>query len=337
MIYADLIRAFLTVTIPYFAFHWLPGVFLCVFLIATASTLFMPAKQSLLPNLVPANLLLVANSLVSSSEKTMELLGYSIAGVIAAAVSWLPLFLIDAATYLVSAMTLLGVPDVTRVRVEAAFTVLRDIKEGTRFILSNRKVGSIMGVTAVATIFGGMILPILVVLAYGQLRSGAVGYGLIEAAVGAGAVVGALLVPRLMGRTRAGTLILLGVVGIGLTQSFTGLATVLATALVFLFIQGVASTVYYVPMISVIQREAPDHIRGRVMATRFLLVQAGLLIGMAVSGPLTEILGAPLVFFVSGLLIVCVAAVGATSRQLRQATLGSEPSAQLAVRAAAAS
>src|SRR5437868_5754972 len=95
MIGADLIRAFLTITIPFFAVRWLPGVFIAVFLIAAASAFSNPAKQALLPNLVPAMFLVRANGLMSSSEKVMELLGYSIAGIIAAIVSFVPLFLID--------------------------------------------------------------------------------------------------------------------------------------------------------------------------------------------------------------------------------------------------
>src|SRR5437588_12888253 len=103
MVGADLIRALLTITIPFLAWHWLPGVFICVFLVATASTFFNPAKQAIIPNLVPPGLLVQGNSLVQSSEGTIELLGYALAGIIAALISWIRLFLIGAATYILSA------------------------------------------------------------------------------------------------------------------------------------------------------------------------------------------------------------------------------------------
>src|SRR5438034_2694808 len=80
MILSDIARAVLTMTIPFLAVKWLPGVFVVVFFVATASTLFNPAKQAILPSLVPGDFLVKANSLISSSEKTMELLGFSIAG-----------------------------------------------------------------------------------------------------------------------------------------------------------------------------------------------------------------------------------------------------------------
>ncbi|HEX6506144.1 MAG TPA: MFS transporter, partial [Chloroflexota bacterium] len=85
MIVADMARAVLMVTIPFVAVRWLPGAFIAIVLAATASTFFNPAKQAILPNLVPARHLVKANTLVTSSERVMELLGYSLAGIIAAA------------------------------------------------------------------------------------------------------------------------------------------------------------------------------------------------------------------------------------------------------------
>jgi MFS family permease len=324
MIMADIARALVTLTIPFFAYEWLPGVFIAVALVAAGSAFFNPAKQAILPNLVPEKFLVSANGLVSSSEKTMELLGYASAGVIAAVLSWAPLFVIDAGTYIFSAAMLLGVPDVFRRSGHRAVTVFQDIREGTRLILANRVLSATMALTTGGTLFYGMILPILVVMAYGPLRGGAVGYGLIEAAVGAGAIIGALAAPRTIRRFPAGMLIIWGTLGVGVTCVLAGLTTALWVAIVILFVQGVANMIYYVPVISLTQRQAPDHIRGRVMSTRFLLVQAGLLVGMAISGPLTDRLGAPLVFATSGILIICVAALGASSRSLRTATLREE-------------
>jgi MFS family permease len=253
----------------------------------------------------------------------MELLGYASAGIIAA-FSWVPLFFIDAGTYIFSAATLLGVADPTRHIASARVTVFRDIREGTRFILSNATLSATMALTTAATLFYGMIMPILVVMAYGPLHGGAVGYGLLEAAVGAGAIAGALGAPRAIVRVRAGVLIIAGIFGIGITNVLTGLSSVLWLALAFLFAQGVVNMLYYIPLISITQREAPDYIRGRVMSTRFLLVQAGFLIGMAISGPLADRFGPRVVFGTSGVLIMAVAVVAMAIPSLRAATLRDE-------------
>src|SRR5438034_1455196 len=321
MVLADVSRAVLTVTIPFWALHWLPGVFIAVFLVATAGTLFNPAKQAIIPNLVPESLLVQANSLVQSSERTMELLGYALAGVIAAVISWIPLFLIDAATYMFSAATLLGVPDLLRRATRTELTLARDISDGMRFIVRSPILRSTMALTAMTGLFAGMTFPTLVVLAIESLKAGAGGYGVLEAVIGGGAVLGAFFAPQLMARYRAGVLILCGVAGFGVAYALTGLLQSFVFAFVFLFACGIASTIYYVPLISVTQREAPDFIRGRVMASRFLLAQAGLLGGMAISGPLTDRLGAPLVFLTAGTLLISAAVVGFAFRDLRGATL----------------
>ncbi|HXN00794.1 MAG TPA: MFS transporter [Candidatus Dormibacteraeota bacterium] len=327
MIIADLIRALLTVTIPFFALQWLPGVFIAVGLIATASTFFNPAKQAILPNLVPPEQLVKANSLITSSERVSELLGYSVAGIIAAAVSWAPLFLIDAATYIFSAITLLGVTDALRSVGKKHLRIVDDIVAGMRFIATSPTLRSTMTLTTMAALFMGLTFPTLVVLAYGALGAGASGYGFLEAAIGAGAVIGALLAPQLMNRYRAGLLILLGVAGFGASYAFTGLVISFPLALMFLFLGGAANTAYLVPLISVTQREAPDYIRGRVMSSRFLLAQTGLLGGIALAGPLSDRLGAPLVFVAAGFLLICAALVGFAFKNLRNASLRDIPSA----------
>jgi putative nucleotidyltransferase with HDIG domain len=336
MVGSDLIRALLTVTIPFLAVAWLPGVFIVVFLIATAGALFNPAKQAIVPNLVPGNLLVRANSLISSSEKTMELLGYSIAGIIVAiARTWTPLFLIDAGTYLFSAVTLLGITDNQRVRAVARLHLFQNIVEGTRFILRSAALRATMGLTTMAAFFAGMTFPTLVVLAYyGPMHGGPTGYGFLEASIGAGAIIGAFAAPELINRFRAGALILAGVAGIGLSYVLAGLASNVAVGVAVLLIAGLASTVYYVPLISLTQREAPDFVRGRVMSSRFLLVQAGLLCGMGLAGPLSDRIGAPAVFVTAGGLLIAAAILGLGFKGLRDATLEETKTARLKVPAA---
>lgn len=325
MVFSDLIRALLTVTIPFLAITWLPGVFIAVFLVATASAFFNPAKQAIIPNLVRPDQLVQANGLMSSSEKAMELLGYSMAGLIAAVISFVPLFLIDAGTFLFSAITLLGVKDLYHTAARRKQNLFADIAEGARFILPNPTLRSTMALTTGSAFFVGLTLPTLVIMAYGPLHGNAFGYGLLEAAIGAGAMIGALLAPAAMRRVVAGGLILFGVAGMGLANFTTGLLGSVWLAAVALLVGGIASTLYFVPLISVTQREAPDYIRGRVMSTRFLLVQVGFLVGMALAGPLTDRLGAPVVYSTSGILLILAALTGMLFRGLRGAALREEP------------
>lgn len=333
MILADLLRAFLTVIIPFLAMHWLPGVLIDVFVIASASAFFNPAKQAIIPNLVPSKLLVKANSLISSSEKTMELLGYSAAGIIAATISWIPLFLIDAATYLYSAISLLGVPDMAA-RQRRRLKLLADVAEGMRYVVHNATLRATMALTLVATVFFGMTVTVLVVLSYRQLNAGPSGYGFLEAAIGAGAIVGSFAAAELMGRQRAGILLLVGVAGVGLSNLLVGFTHDLWAAIVILLFGGILNMIYYVPTISVTQREAPDSIRGRVMSTRFLVVQGGFLLGMATAGPLSDNVGVGRVFIFGGAALIIAAVLGMMFKSLRDASMAEEVSPALKATAA---
>jgi putative nucleotidyltransferase with HDIG domain len=326
MIAADLARAALTVTIPYFAFHWLPGVYLAVFLVATASAFFNPAKQAIIPNLVPANLLVRANGVVSSSENLMQLIGYSVAGVIAASVSFIPLFIADAATYLISALTLLGVPDLASRAGARAVQIRSDIAAGARFVARSPVLRTIMTQTLVTAFLLSMTTTVLVPLALGPLHGGRQGYGFLEAAIGAGAMLGALAAAELMTRFKPGRLILFGMAGVGFCASLTGLVGSLWPAVVLLLLGGVLNTIYYLPIISLAQRWSPDHVRGRVMSTRFLLVQVGVLAGMGIGGPLSDRVGPQLVFLAAGITLVFGGLVGFVFREMREASLEDEVS-----------
>jgi MFS family permease len=101
----------------------------------------------------------------------------------------------------------------------------------------------------------------------------------------------------------------------------TGLLRNFSISLLLLFLCGAASTIYLVPLISFTQRQAPDYIRGRVMSSRFLLAQTGLLIGMALAGPLTDRAGAPVVFVAAGFLLIVTAGMGFAAPNLRHASL----------------
>jgi predicted MFS family arabinose efflux permease len=259
----------------------------------------------------------------------MELLGYALAGIIAAAISWIPLFLIDAGTYLFSAVTLLGIPDTLHQVRTVAPRILQGVRDGMSFVLGNRVLRSTMALSGAFALFAGLTFPTLVVLAYRALHAGASGYGFLEAMIGAGAVIGALAAPRLMARNKVGVLILGAVAACGLSYAFTGFTSNLYFAIGFLFLGGIASTIYFVPLISVLQREASDNLRGRVMSTRLLLSQSGLLAGMAIAGPLTDRVGAALVFVTAGLLLLVAALLGLLFDDLRTLTLREPEAPQL--------
>ena len=224
-------------------------------LLATAAATFdQPARQALIPALVPRERLVDAIALINPSRELAVLVGPALAGVLIAVSGPGAVYLLDAATYalLVVALTMIrvstGVPDgphepVLRTPPLALpleqRTVFQSIVEGARYIGRRPLIYTLMGLDLAATVFGAyrVLLP---AFALDVLHAGATGYGLLSAAPSAGALIGSVLVFRLVRSRRSGVLALSSTAAYGLVVVGFAQATNLGAALVLAGLLGVA-------------------------------------------------------------------------------------------------
>ena len=106
MIVSDVARVGLVMLVPLAAQTSIVAVYGLSFLIASAAVFFDPCKLAILPDLVPREKLMRANSLLATGENLTEIVGYAVAGFILASISTTSAFRIDAATFAVSAASL---------------------------------------------------------------------------------------------------------------------------------------------------------------------------------------------------------------------------------------
>jgi predicted MFS family arabinose efflux permease len=99
-----------------------------------------------------------------------------------------------------------------------------------------------------------------------RLGAGAPGYGLLLAAVGAGSICGAALLPSVRRRASDNASLLLGSVAAALALAVLGAVESLVNAALALFAFGIAWMVMQTPLAATMQLTAPDRVRGRVMA-----------------------------------------------------------------------
>jgi putative nucleotidyltransferase with HDIG domain len=338
MIWADLVRAALAVLIPIFAFnHHLWLAFACVFLSSAASAFFQPAKLASVPNLLPPNLLLKGNALLWGSEKAIEIGGYALAGVIALWSIYL-VFFIDAATFLISAAMIIPIVLPAAAGITSgdfARGALADIRAGILYTARQPTLAWLTALTVTVVVLATMIYPLLVVLAYRLERGGipeTEAYSVLLVAVAAGALAGALAVPRLVARWRAGVAILVGIFGMGLGHAMVGRTSLLWVAAVALLVAGFTNTLYYIPAITTTQEASEDAYRGRVMAGRSTVVQLGFLVGLTAGAILSGILGVSQVFLISGTLLMVTALLAAVVPAIRNLQ-GQPPAAAPELRA----
>lgn len=136
------------------------------------------------------------------------------------------------------------------------------------------------------------------------------GYGLLVAAIGVGAALGPLALLRLI-RNPSRPLFVFGPFGLrGLVDLVIASVTALPVAAAALAVYGIGTSTGAVTFNSMLQAEAPEHVRGRVFASMDVLWQGGRLISLGVGGVLADLYGIQAVYYLGGLLLLAAAAVG---------------------------
>lgn len=280
-------------------------------LLATAAATFdQPARQALIPAMVPRDRLVDAFALLNPSRELAILAGPSLAGLLIAVGGPGAVYLFDAVTYAVL-VVILGVLRVPALVPEAPrASLLASLREGASYVRRRPVIWQLMGLDLSATVFGAyrVVLP---AFALDVLHVGAAGYGLLSAAPSAGALLGSVLVFRLVRSPRSGLIVLMSTAGYGLAVSGLALARTFALALVLAALLGVADALATTVRHAAVQVETPDSLRGRVSAIYQMASRGGPALGDTVVGAASGVLGPMVALAVGGL--VPVAASVATA------------------------
>jgi MFS family permease len=250
-----------------------------------------------LPNLVDEQELPRANSLIQTSENVSWTVAPILGGAIVAASGPELAYWLNGASFLVSVLLLLRLP---AQRLQGALAVsrghLRDLKDGFARVIRTR---SLLTVLVVWTIVLGAVASTQtaqVFLAKDAFNAGDFGYGLIFGCIGLGLAVGSFgagtwLERRPVGTVYAGS-ILLQAVGV----AAAAVAPNVWVSLPFFVLAGVGNGTAVVCNSLLVQRGAPDEIRGRVFTVIMSVNYAVYGLGFVVAGPLTDSVGPRWVF-----------------------------------------
>ncbi len=259
-----------------------------------------PSRQALTYQMVGREQLPNAIALNSSLFNGARVIGPAIAGLVIAAAGVGVCFAINAVSFLavLTGLLLMRESELHPLERGVPPTFLRGVRELFAYVRRTPAVRAVLATVAVISTVGFNFHVILPLLASQTLDAGPEVFGLLSAAFGGGAFVGALLSA---GLGRASWKALLGGTA-GFSVSMLLLATVTSAppAAALLFVTGAAFTLWTANSNSILQLAAPDHLRGRVMSL-FLFAFAGLApIGGLLSGWLVEVGGTELAFAVSG-------------------------------------
>jgi MFS family permease len=256
------------------------------------SSLDIPARQSLMVDLVAREDLLDAIALNSSGFNMARIVGPAIAAVVIARLGLAWCFGVNALSYVFVIAALMRIRLPARAPVRSGVPALHSLREGLGFIRSSRDVSVLMRLVAVHSVFGLPFLALMPVIARNVLHTGASGYGLLLSFVGIGAVIGALALAALGPRIRHGKLLSVAAPVFGATVVLVSLARSMPLAAGLLLAAGLAMIVTSALCNTLLQTLSPDALRGRVMSV-YTFAYVGLFpIGAFTSGAVAQAFGA---------------------------------------------
>ena len=260
-----------------------------------------PARQSLVPNLVPAQDLPNAFSLTSIAFQAGSVIGPALSGIVIAVWGQQAVYYINAASFLAVILALFFIGDVPqRIEQNTKGISLSSIGDGIRFILGKPVIFSTMILDFIATFFASAntLMPFV---ARDVLHVGVVEYGWLSAAQSVGAVSVAVTISQMRDLRRQGPLFLGSVVIFGAATVLFGLSRHIVLAWFALALTGAADGLSTIIRNTIRQLQTPDHIRGRMTSVNQVFFQGGPQLGEIEAGAVAQVFGAPFAIVSGGI------------------------------------
>ncbi|WP_298402426.1 MFS transporter [uncultured Chloroflexus sp.] len=302
-------------------------------LAAAANTLGLPARQALIPSLVPREHLAGALSLNIVAWQLATIVGPTIGGLLIERGGVGLVYWVDVVSFTAILVALLLMRP-RPLAVEKRDINLRAAIEGLQFVWRTPLIWSTMLLDFLATFFSAATT-LLPIYAQSILQVGPQGLGLLYAAPSVGAVIASVICSIWGAGNRQGPLLLWSVAIYGLSTAIFGLSTHFGLSLLMLAINGAADTVSMVVRGNIRNLETPDELRGRMVAVNMLFFAGGPQLGEIEAGVAARLFGPQLSIALGGL--ACVLMTGVVAAKvpiLRNYTDGRRPAPATAPAAA---
>jgi MFS family permease len=285
-----------------------------VMVLAVVSGLFsafeVPTRQSFLAEIVERQDLMNAIALNSSAFNLARVVGPAVAAGLIATVGLAACFFADAASYLavIVALSRMDPGVLPKVQTESVRVAM---KQGFSFVFGNRWPRALITIIATFSIFGFSFLPLMPVFARDVLRAGASGYAALVAGIGIGAAAAAFFLAGFSHRVRRSRLVIGSSLLFGIVLLAASLAPELWSALLLFTLTGCVMALNGISANTMLQSEAPDELRGRVMGFYSFVVLGLAPFGSFQAGWIAEHYGVRTAFAIGAL--VCLAVAGSVA------------------------
>lgn len=263
----------------------------------------LPARHSLISELVPQKDLPNAIALTSMTMNLTKIIGPALGGVIIGTLGTAASFYINGLSFLAVLWTLwsMNLPEFHH---KTQHTSLgQSLTEGFQYIRGDRTIAILVLIALVPAFFGRPYMTMLAVFAHDVLAIGATGLGLLTACAALGSIIGALLVGSLRTIAMRGIAMLLFMIAFGAFLIVFAYSIWPLVSAVLIIGVGAMHMAYNVSNNTILQMRVPDEYRGHVLSTLFL--NRGLVsLGTALTATLASLIGPSLAVALMGAMII---------------------------------
>lgn len=269
----------------------------------------MPAVSALLPQIVPSDKLMRINGISSSIQSVIGLLAPVAAAVVYASMSIVAIFFIDVATAIIGVGLLVSikVPSLDRVHSDEKPSYFTDLKEGVIYIWTHDLVRWVLVVFAVVFMLAvapSNLSPLFIARNFGdevwKLTVAEVGFSV-------GTVLGGLLISVFANKVNRIAMIIGTSIFFGFATITMGISPNLVAFCILLFIMGVVVPSFYTTAMTMLQETVEPERQGRVFGFVGIVMSLAMPIGMAVLGPLADVVPISLLFIGCGAVMIIAA------------------------------
>ncbi len=320
MYICDFLRAILVLSIPLFLFYKqsLLWIYLMIFVVFSIGRFFVPAKLSIIPEVVNKGDLVMANSLVNTTGMIAAILGFGASGVV---VEWLGAkggFYLDALSFLISAVfifliakktsTPMSFKKVSQEIVEVIKTsVLQEIKDGILYFAREKSIRLTAGIIFILWSALGAVYVVLIVFVQKTLHSATKDLGLLIMFLGIGLLLGSLFYGRFGQRLSQHKTIFISLTLSGIMLTVFALIISryphFAIAAVLSLCLGLLISPIMIASNTIIHNASANHMMGKIFSSLEIVMHLGFLLFMFLSSLLAERFSHILILIITGNLI----------------------------------
>ena len=316
MVSSDLVRAGLVLGLIFASHLWQ---FYAVLVgISLVSIFFMPAQSVAIRMALPKEGLLSANALMQQVFFGMRIVGPAVAGLLVAAFGARVCYVADTVSFLASA-ALIGSVAILRPAAESSGAadsasgvrkVLKELGAGLNFIVHHAELAFTISAFAAGMFIMGCFAPLIAIYVREDLHLGTRMFGTISALIGVGLLIGTSFIRKVAAGLSNRAMVFSGLAGIAAGLLVLAAVAHVWTTVVATLIIGIAVTAIVVPAQTLMQQETPPALMGRVSSTMMSIIVMAQVLGLMVSGVLTEAIGVGLMFVACAGFLLLLIAVG---------------------------